>query len=91
MLKRTNNFLFLNRQLLLDHLNESKKYLNETKGKTKENILKSSETSIVFKLFRDLESDEMARANKVEFKFVCIKYDLIKKYPLDFRLESEIT
>lgn len=53
------------KQLLLDHLNESKKYLNETKGKTKENILKSSETSIVFKLFRDLESDEMARANKI--------------------------
>ena len=58
-------FLMLNRQLLLDHLNESKKYLNETKGKTKENVSKNSETSIVFKLFRDLESDEMEKANKV--------------------------
>lgn len=49
----------------MDHLNESKKYLNDAKVKAKTTAFENSETSIVFKLFRDIEMDEMEKANRV--------------------------
>lgn len=51
------------KQLLIDHLNESKKYLNSAKDAS--NKQASTESSIVFKLFKDLEAEDLAKANKV--------------------------
>lgn len=53
----------IKKQLLLDHLNESKKYLSSSSA-SKEST-KSTETSIVFKLFKDLEAEDLAKANKI--------------------------
>lgn len=51
------------KQLLIDHLNESKKYLNSAKDAS--NKQASTESSIVFKLFKDLEAEDLAKANKI--------------------------
>lgn len=46
-------------------MNESKKFLNATKEISKDKTIANAEQSIVFKLFRDLETDDLEKASKV--------------------------
>ena len=63
-LKLLNILLFLNRDLLYDNLNSLKKELAKNSDKKGG----QSESSIVFKLFTDLEASDLAKANKVNLK-----------------------
>ena len=55
----------------MDHLNESKKYLNAMSKDTSKSVgNNNNDSSIVFKLFRDLESEELERASRVNILFM---------------------
>jgi hypothetical protein len=57
----------------LDHLNESKKYLNAMSKDTSKSVgSNNNDSSIVFKLFRDLESEELERASRVNLLFMIV-------------------
>ena len=66
MFQKFLNFnLIYKRELLIDNLNAMKKVLTTKSDQTENKDNKSSESSIIFKVFTDLEATDIERTNKV--------------------------